>query len=545
MTQKPSPAFRSSRRDLLKKTSLALCASMLPLAASWGQAYGSGSGGGTQHRRYNVSSKMGARMLDSYARAVRAMLALPPEDPRNWYRQALIHTLDCPHANWWFLPWHRGYLGWFEQICREMSGDPQFALPYWDWTAEPRVPAGMFNDVLDPNNSAYLARAQDFDYRLRSALVNSDYWRIAGAAFDPHSRYGQLLVRRIRFAADLLFDAETDPAGRMFFDQPGARGLSRQRPGFSAAAANAVSLDTIHAALAAPDFPTFGSPKTSAHSTMGGYGILEASPHNNVHRCVGSRDCDYVTTQGFMADMMSPVDPIFFLHHANIDRLWDVWTRKQQRLGLPTLPAGQNTPTDTNTDYYRWASEPMLFFVDSRGAPVAQTRAGDYETIAAFSYDYEPGSGEDVVSQGRPAGSRQVVAGRVTSRMVRAGQPASASVQLSAGMAAQGATGTLVANLTLNFPQMSHRAYAVLLNGPDDPSRIDPSSPYYLGTISMFGHHGGSGALSYALPLGARLAGAGSGGALRLRVLPLGPMAGPGMEEAGAVELLAVSVESY
>ena len=39
--------------------------------------------------------------LESFKRAIRAMLALPPTDPRNWYRQAIIHVLDCPHANWW------------------------------------------------------------------------------------------------------------------------------------------------------------------------------------------------------------------------------------------------------------------------------------------------------------------------------------------------------------------------------------------------------------------------------------------------------------
>jgi tyrosinase len=52
------------------------------------------------------------------------MLALPPSDPRNWYRQEMIHVLDCPHANWWFLPWHRGYLLHFEEIYRQLSGDP-------------------------------------------------------------------------------------------------------------------------------------------------------------------------------------------------------------------------------------------------------------------------------------------------------------------------------------------------------------------------------------------------------------------------------------
>src|SRR5262249_7000101 len=34
------------------------------------------------------------------------------------------------------------------------SSDPEFALPYWDWTKTPRVPAAMFDDVLDPNNAA-------------------------------------------------------------------------------------------------------------------------------------------------------------------------------------------------------------------------------------------------------------------------------------------------------------------------------------------------------------------------------------------------------
>ena len=89
-------------------------------------------------------------------------------------------------------------------------------------------------------------------------------------------------------------------------DQPGARGIRREQPGFSLATADACSLSTIQSALAAPDFPTFGSPKTSNHSTSAGFGILEARPHNSVHRCVGSRDCNFVETRGFMADMLSP-----------------------------------------------------------------------------------------------------------------------------------------------------------------------------------------------------------------------------------------------
>ena len=34
----------------------------------------------------------------------------------------------CMHGNWWFLPWHRGYLYFFERIVRKISGDDSFRL---------------------------------------------------------------------------------------------------------------------------------------------------------------------------------------------------------------------------------------------------------------------------------------------------------------------------------------------------------------------------------------------------------------------------------
>ena len=566
MTIKPDQLVSRTRRQVLKSTALTLGASALPFASSFAQQ----PMHKPRYRRWRATmhSKMGVRMLKSYAKAVNAMLALPPEDPRNWYRQAIVHTLDCPHGNWWFLPWHRGYLGWFEQICRELSGDPQFALPYWDWTAEPSLPDGMFDGVLDPNHAAYVGYGSDFEVRLASAVANAGYWTSPNGVFSRNSQYGQLLARSIRFDADLMFDILRDPSGRMFFDQPGARGLVRERPGFSLAASDAVSAATIQAALAAPDYATFGSPKTSNHHTSGGFGILEARPHNSVHRCVGSRDCNFTETRGFMADMLSPVDPVFFLHHANIDRLWDVWTRKQARLGLPTLPPGvelrtdlpddQKSPEERATDYFRWAREPMLFFVDEKGAPVTQTRAGDYEAMSSFNYDYEPGSGEEEVgrSGGRsvPRGTaRRVYTGKVLRRVVGGAQPASAQVQLPAGTLenATAAGQTMVANVTLSFPEQCRDPYAVILNGPEDPSQVDAGSPFYLATIVMFGHRGPTGPLTFALPLGeklqrARAAQPQSGdGTLRLRVLSLHELMGHHHMAGQPVELLAASVETY
>jgi hypothetical protein len=84
----------------------------------------------------------------TFAEAVAAMKRLPGRDPRNWDRQVEIHAGHGRHASWLFLPWHRAYTYFFEQICREVTGRPDFALPYWDWGA---IPA----DFLDPASPLY------------------------------------------------------------------------------------------------------------------------------------------------------------------------------------------------------------------------------------------------------------------------------------------------------------------------------------------------------------------------------------------------------
>jgi tyrosinase len=57
---------------------------------------------------------------------------------------------------------------------------------------------------------------------------------------------------------------------------------------------------------------------------------LEGGPHDPVHNIIG----------GAMATMQSPNDPIFWLHHANIDRLWVAWVAAG---GGRTMPARTNS----------------------------------------------------------------------------------------------------------------------------------------------------------------------------------------------------------
>jgi tyrosinase len=98
-------------------------------------------------------------IIQSYKAAVTAMRALPNSDRRSWTRQAQIHLDHCPHGNWFFLPWHRAYLLYFETICRQLSDNADFALPYWNWAANRSVPApfwggGASNPLLHSPRTA-------------------------------------------------------------------------------------------------------------------------------------------------------------------------------------------------------------------------------------------------------------------------------------------------------------------------------------------------------------------------------------------------------
>lgn len=91
-------------------------------------------------------------IIQTYKDAVSKMKGLDSSDPSNplgWTNQANIHYNHCTHGNWFFLPWHRAYLLYFERICRKLTGNNDFALPYWNWTTHPAIP-DVFWDTSSP-----------------------------------------------------------------------------------------------------------------------------------------------------------------------------------------------------------------------------------------------------------------------------------------------------------------------------------------------------------------------------------------------------------
>lgn len=98
-----------------------------------------------------------------------------------------------------------------------------------------------------------------------------------------------------------------------------------------------VPLDQVN--LNALDDPEFSGVVSGGSTSFGGvdtgfehsghvHGGIETQPHDMVHVLVGGSDPHDPQLPGLMSEPdTAGLDPIFWLHHANIDRLWEVWRR--------------------------------------------------------------------------------------------------------------------------------------------------------------------------------------------------------------------------
>ena len=286
------------------------------------------------------------RVLVAYEEAVHRLRQLDgsptgrPGDPVGWGYLAAIHgrraadggpdTSDplwctCQHESWYFLPWHRLYLRAFELIVQQVLGDDSWSLPYW-YALDPDDPATAvlppaFRAADGPGGGANALRTAQRSQRMNDGLP--------------------------------LLDKE----------------LLDVQAGTVVAALNT-------ARYSSPDGrATFGGGERSTPSFGGGeLGLLEGVPHGSVHMLVGN---DYVggvaVRRGWMGSFYTAgLDPVFWLHHANVDRLWQAW-----------LELGHAVPEADPA----WA-DATFTFPDATGATVTW-RLGDALDPAWLGYEYE------------------------------------------------------------------------------------------------------------------------------------------------------------
>jgi hypothetical protein len=226
-----------------------------------------------------------------------------------------------------FTAWHRVLLWKFEQELRAI--DDTVRIPWWDWVTD-RTPtsAPWFADLLGGDGGPETP---------------------AGAVA------GEVLTGPFRHAAGDWDITTTDPGtnddpyGREFL----ARGFGRR--------ANAPQLPAEQAQIDALGRDSYDDFVYD----------LEMPLHNLVHR--------WVTGQMHLA--ASPHDPVFWLHHCNIDRLWGIWMR-----GRPDAERYTAAPTDPS---YHQPTGTMIFHDAALGV-AAPPWSGSYrpiDTIGDHAFD--------------------------------------------------------------------------------------------------------------------------------------------------------------
>jgi tyrosinase len=302
-------SFDFSASAVTRREFLAASTAGLYAAATIGpQAYAQPSATNLRIRQNALTLPPNDPVFQQYAEAVKLMHELPANDRRSWRRQAEIHPNHCPHGTVGFLPWHRHYINEFEKICGQLIGDQSFALPYWDWTTEGGKIPDAFFDIAE---------------------LNVTHWNDAGDGQAQWPDWSPWPTRGVR-GLSKGDRAQDDPVRGGNFTRSRIEQIKR----------------------------------TSQFSLF--WGQLEGSPHNSGHVVVGLVS---QPPMGHMISGLSPLDPLFWLHHCNVDRIWAEWQL-----------AGNSTPS-FNQNYNGQ-------FVGADGNPINVTADASINfELLGFSYD--------------------------------------------------------------------------------------------------------------------------------------------------------------
>jgi len=393
-------------------------------------------------------------ILKWYAAAIAEMQRRPISDPRSWRYQAAIHDYvmgrdpneqqgealpgaaerrrfwaQCQHFSWFFLPWHRMYLLHFERIVADavvsVGGPAGWALPYWNYSDTTNANARRIPPAFREERTP-TGEPNPLLIDLRNPGCN-----IGDIIADPD-------------------EVDLEPAlTERNFSGPGGGGGTG-----------------------------FGGPRTGFNHGQGQGGVLEGTPHGSMHVAVG----------GWMGRFNTAgLDPLFWLHHANIDRLWSVWRARD---------AVNVNPTDA-----RWLTGVRFEFHDAAGNIVVHTSKQVVETTAvALGYQYEditdPIGVPEAIGVGtrRPGMERQPeMVGATEESIVLAGGQTSARIAVSppTGPALEGPERAAAPpRVYLNVENVTGAgdptSYAVYLNLPPD---ADPAQypDRFAGIVPMFG----------------------------------------------------------
>jgi tyrosinase len=188
------------------------------------------------------------------------------------------------HSSPAFLPWHRIAMRVFERCIQVAAEDDELGLPYWDWRLGF---AGLESYVGGNGDPAH-------GYVLKSGPFRDEMWPLASVVQESRA-----LTRQFRSGEWRQTPQQYDRlmAIRQFDSAP------------FASTSGAVFRCALEGWLSSADAATYGSNHNGAHVWIGGtMGLVDISMY----------------------------DPMFQIHHCNVDRLYAEWQTRWQCSGQLT-----------------------------------------------------------------------------------------------------------------------------------------------------------------------------------------------------------------
>lgn len=262
-------------------------------------------------------------------------------------------------------PWHPVLDGYARGVEKMMSRDNALTPDSWRWAANTHgAPAedpanrmwrlcAHHQRFFLPWHRAYLAWFED---TIRAAIDDDGwalpYWNYSDPANPKALRLPPEFTVKQRTVDGRLVDNKLYLKSR---DRPG-----QPRP------ENAVVSPALSQRFFVRASPVMGFGGIDGPERIGG--TLEQRPHDYVHGDIGGG------TGLMRTPALAARDPIFWLHHANIDRLWEVWRKLPGSVGLAEqggVPASVVTEWRTADFAFGDANAPTVYAMSQ----LADTRA--------------------------------------------------------------------------------------------------------------------------------------------------------------------------
>jgi hypothetical protein len=264
--------------------------------------------------------------------------------PTPWQTEAPDQMVrNAAHRGPAFLPWHRYF-------CRELelalqAKRPTLTLPYWDWSADAGNPAGAALWNTNPAQRIYIGGDGTGP---NGTVVTGPFVNWTALIEGPNGTFVQRPGGIIRELGAATFGNPDFPTQAQVDD----------------AVQNMTEYDTS---------PWRTSSANSFRNRLEGWASTLPNEdgvhlHNRIHVWVG----------GDMGPGTSPNDPVFYLNHCNVDRLWAIWQHTHPNSGY--LPAS-NGPAGHNLN-------DVMQHLTSAGATPAVCL--DYRRTMGFIYDTDP-----------------------------------------------------------------------------------------------------------------------------------------------------------